>query len=134
MELKYKNKLILVFTCTDADGESITNLADAAEIYFQVKETKDSTDKIISVNKTDGNIEVDKPASGQLRITVESDEWLIDRDAIDFELDPNDKKYKFNAYWGVEIKDSDGNYQEINITELTTDKPTVTLLLDTVQN
>lgn len=134
MEIKYGNKLILIFTCTDIDGESITNLADAAEIYFQVKETKDATDKIIAVTKTDGNIEVDTPATGQLKVTVDSDEWLIERDVIDFELDTNDKKYKFDAYWGIEIEDTDGNYQEINITELSSDKPTVTILLDTVQN
>lgn len=127
MEIKYGNKCVLTFTCTDADGDTITDLASASEIYFQIKETKDAEDKFVALTKTDDNIDVNTPSTGKIQVTILPADWC-DRDEIDFE------DGEFDAYFGLEIEYADDDIREITITELGTEKETVTILEDVVQN
>ena len=127
MEIKYGNKFVLDFPCKDADGNAISNLSSAEEIYFQIKETAEAEDTFISLTKSDGAITINTPATGTVRITGNADDWC-DRDEIDF------VNGEFTAFWGLEIKFSDEDVREINITEYTIVIDTVTILEDVVQN
>jgi len=66
--VKKGNKSVRDMLIKDKDGNSVSNLADATEIKFQIKKKK--TDAAL-VEKTVGvGIEVNEPDTGYLRITL----------------------------------------------------------------
>jgi len=67
-EVKKGNKSVRDVLIKDKEGVTVTNLADAQEIIFQIKRKK--TD-VALVEKTKSNgIAVDTPSEGYLRITL----------------------------------------------------------------
>ena len=67
--VKKGNKSVRDMLIKDKDGNTVTNLADATEIKFQIKKNK--TDAVALVEKTVGaGIWVNTPSSGYLRITL----------------------------------------------------------------
>jgi hypothetical protein len=84
----------------DKEGNAVQDLADAQEIKFQVKEKNADTVPKIAKTKDDG-IEVNKPETGYLRIT----------------LKPSDTELPVaNYYMGLEIKWNDERIYEVDLT------------------
>jgi len=70
-QTKLGNTTIQDFLVTDKNDATVTTLATATEIKFQIKKTKTATTAL--VEKTAGSgIEVDTPSQGYLRITLTS--------------------------------------------------------------
>ena len=75
-KVKRGNTSIQEIPIFDKDGVLITNLADAEEIRFQVRETEDSPDFIIEKGLASGvgGISVNDPDPGILKITIDPDD------------------------------------------------------------
>lgn len=69
-QTKAGNTTIQDFLVTDKDDETVTTLATATEIKFQIKKTKTATTALVEKTAGDG-IEVDTPTTGYLRITLD---------------------------------------------------------------
>ena len=68
-EVKKGNKSVRDIEIKDKDGVTVTNLADAIEIKFQIKKKKADVTPLIEKTKGDG-IVVNTPSEGYLRITL----------------------------------------------------------------
>jgi hypothetical protein len=132
MEIKYGNKFVLDFPCKDKDGSTITNLSDAEEIYFQIKQTADAEDKFISLTKTNSEITINTPDTGTVRVTGTAEKWC-DRDEIPFAYNSEKGRNEFLAYWGLQLNFPDDDIREIVITDYGTETDRVTIVEDIVQ-
>lgn len=106
MQLKKGNNATIVFKeIKDSDGNIITNLSTAAEVYFMIKQNEIDADIDAKLSKslTGGGITVDDPEVGSVTVVVESG----DTDNIDAGI----------YFMALQIVYSAMNQNEINITE-----------------
>ena len=68
-KVKRGNTSIQDILVKDRDGDAVANLASATEIIFHVKSTETGA-AVIERKKTLGDIVVDTPSSGYIRITL----------------------------------------------------------------
>ena len=100
--VKKGNKSVRDMLIKDKDGNTVTNLADAEEIKFQIKEAR--TDAVPKIEKTAGSgIEVNTPSSGYLRITLTP-------------IDTGTTLSVSNYYMALQIKWSATDIYEVRIT------------------
>ena len=100
-ETKLGNTSIQDFLATDKNDATLTNLATATEIKFQIKKTKKATTAL--VEKTAGSgIEVDTPTTGYLRITLTPTDTGTTLSVGDY-------------YMALRITESDGKVYETNL-------------------
>jgi len=75
-KVKRGNTAIQDIEIQDKDGVTVTNLNEATEIKFQVKESKTALYSKIEKTKGDG-IEVDVPNTGWLRLTLLPEDTIL---------------------------------------------------------
>lgn len=98
--VKKGNKSVRDFEIRDKDGNTVTNLADALEIKFQIKKNK--TDAALVEKTKDDGIQVNTPSEGYLRITL-------------LPVDTGTSLDKGDYYFALQIKWSDTDIYELKV-------------------
>ena len=89
---------------TDANGDTLTNLSTATEVYYmlKIKPTDDDSDAVLTKQLTAG-VTVDDPSTGYITVEIESDDY----GSVNIG----------NYYQGLKIEYSTTNRQEVNLSE-----------------
>ena len=103
LSIKKGNKKIWTVEIKDSNGDIVTNLSTASEIFYMIKSNREDLDSSALVTKTmtGGHIAVDTPSSGSLQITVNSTDTE--------DIDPG------TYYHAVEIQYAADNRQEVDL-------------------
>lgn len=113
MQIKSGNDVVLEIECKDQDGVLIDNLATTTEIICEIKTSKAIVVPTITKKKTLGEILVNDPSTGYVKVIINSvdtvslnDEYYI---AVELRWAGNTQE--------IDLADEDGDFETILIKE-----------------
>jgi hypothetical protein len=101
MQIKKGNQVIIDVAIKDADGELVTDLSTVLQIFYMIKAEATDPDNqaLVSLSYTGGDIQIDTPDTGYVRITINPTDTV----AVD----------AGEYYHGLQLNYSATNIQEI---------------------
>ena len=102
LEMRKGNTFVFTVSVQDVNGDALTTLGAALSIKCMIKSKQTDTDSDAIISKTDiSGIVIDTPSTGDLKITFDS----ADTESL----------LSGSRYIAVEIEDSTGAIQEIQL-------------------